>query len=181
MSICDQIKYRHLRQEILLLEPYGPGSATKRKLYVTPDFHKFLTTKQPNKAEEDRRVNLRTDFDTYISGDELSVRLRYRQGSNSQMARLENPSEEVWEFQVRGRRPQSRAIGRFACRNTFIAFFWKLHDELKSKKDWAEAKARCQSEWASLFFPSPAHSGVEVDDYLSNGVLVGNSGWRRNP
>ena len=116
-------------------------------------------------------MNLRADFDTYLSGDEISVRLRHRKGTDSQMARLENPGDEVWEIQIR-KKAELRAIGRFASRDIFVAFFWKPHRELRTPEQWNRAKDRCQTEWANLFSSTSPHSGVTVDDYLTNGILI---------
>lgn len=143
-----------------------------RKLYLVPDLFGFLETKQSGQLQEKNRNELRTDLDYYINGAARSVRLNYRKGSNSNLARLRAASDEVWELQVRGKRPQIRAFGRFACKDIFVAFFWKPHNELLTDPQWRAAKIRCQQEWADLFFPTPPLSGVQVCDYISNGVPV---------
>jgi hypothetical protein len=140
-----------------------------RKLYVVPDLYNFLETKQSDTRQANYQKELRADLDAYTKGEYRTVRLRHRKGSNSQLARLESPNEEVWEVQIRGTKPQIRAIGRFACKDSFVAFFWKPHDELTTEEQWRQAKIRCQTEWMNLFFPS---APVRVDDYISNGVPV---------
>jgi hypothetical protein len=172
MSICDQIKDRFDKQELFLLDPQLPGSSVVRKLYVVQDLYGFFETRQSDQRQERCRNDLRADLDYYINGSERSVRLNYRKGSASNLARLRPASGEVWEFQVRGKEPQMRAFGRFACKDVFVAFFWKLHDELKNKQQWNEAVVRCQQEWAQLFSSTQPHSGVKACEYISNAVPV---------
>lgn len=172
MSIFDEIKAAVDRGALFLVEPHLPDSSIVRRLYAAPNLYRFLETPQSDQSLEARRRSLQADFDAYIRGDERSVRLKYRQGSGSNMVRLDNSDRETWEFQVRGYRPQTRAFGCFAAKDVFIAFFWKRHDEIKDKNDWEAIKIRRYDEWVNLFFHLPPHSGAKVDDYITRGIPV---------
>jgi len=112
---------------------------------------------------------LYADLEAFIYGYARYIRLFYRKGAKSNLARLRKSAEEIWEIQVRDPMPQTRALGRFALRDIFIAFFWKPHNELLTEAQYEAAKLRVSQEWIILFPSELPLSGVTVDDYISNG------------
>jgi len=172
MSIWDQIKNWEEKKRLFLISPLRPKLPMVRKFYASSDLYRFLAGPWSDGDEKSRRNDLYADLDLYIAGDRRSVRLQYRKAINSNLARLHRPDDEVWEIQVRGRKPQTRTIGRFAARDVFVGFFWKPHNELNSKLKWDQAIVRCQTEWRQMFSPYLPVSGVTVDDYISNGFSV---------
>lgn len=93
---------------------------------------------------------------------------------NCRMARLEPPSDEVWEVRVLETDPQLRFFGRFAARNAFVALLGPVdRDEISGGEDFEEIKRQCKGEWDRLF----GHSnrpivGRKIYDYISGFVRV---------
>jgi hypothetical protein len=90
------------------------------------------------------------------------------------MARLAQPSEEVWEIRVLDTNPQLRLFGRFADRNMFVVLIGPIQREyLETEADFEQAKRDCKAEWIRLFGVSnPPLQGNDAHDYISRPFRV---------
>lgn len=110
---------------------------------------------------------MRADLDHYVSGDEIAVSLRGYETAGANLSRLDPSTDEVWEIRVHSAEPQQRVFGRFAWRDTFVAFSWSDRSEFETPEDWDDEKEFCQREWMSLFPNFQPIHGSEANVYIS--------------
>ena len=149
---------------LFAVEPLDWRANRERTVYVSRDLHRFLVQPSLDPGTNDDRRRLQRLFDRFISGDDISVALRGNIPS-SDMKRLSPPSQEVWEFKVRGRaKRQLRSFGRFIRIDVFVALTGPVE---RQHCDYNVEIVRCQQAWAALLPGcSPVH-GSRIDDYIS--------------
>jgi hypothetical protein len=170
MSILDEIKTRCNVGDLFIVEPskdiraHRVAASERRTLYVSHEIHQFLESDRPLAGET------QNDFNDFILNQEFDVAL-HLDHQFCFMARLDAPSQEVWEIRVYDTEPQLRFFGRFAKRNIFVALIgpvprWKMIGR------YERIKRQCIAEWRALFSYNPIIKGDDIHAYLSNVYLV---------
>jgi len=113
-------------------------------------------------------VDTQRDFYDFILNQEFDAAL-YLDHEFCFMARLDPPSDEVWEIRIYDTKPQLRFFGRFAKRDIFVVLIgplpkWKLVGRYK------QIMRRCIAEWRQLFSYEPVKKGDDIHAYLSKNV-----------
>jgi len=110
----------------------------------------------------------------FVAGEVIRVRVgKIMKRDRSDMVRLDDPSEEVWEIRYLEPKRSIRLFGRFAEIDSFIVTGCVSRDALGGPGDpaWEEAKKQCQTDWRNLLPAYPAHSAKEFPDgYLTNSL-----------
>lgn len=170
MSILDEINGRVREGLLFQVQPSNEIRASRvplpkrRTLYVTPEIRAFVRSARPLAAETE------ADFDDIVLGERFDVALQ----SNHQfcrMARLDQPTDEVWEIRIYDTVPQLRFFGRFADRNVFITLTGPI-GRIKRTLNWKGIKRKCVADWSRLFTYPPVTMGDDIDAYLTNVDLV---------
>jgi len=60
-------------------------------------------------------------------------------------------------------------LGGFAGKDKFIALIWDFREDIENFEDVVDD---VRTAWTALFGDEPPHSGVTLDDYLSNCIPV---------
>lgn len=173
MLIADAIKDLCDRRQLFEVESLDWRTARTRRVYVSPDIHRFLTHKSTDRGTNKDRRRLQALLDRFISGDFVSVALEPPE-MGTDIKRLSPASAEVWEFKVgTAKHLQFRVFGRFAERNVFLAL---TGPTARASVDYAKEIVRCQEKWRNLFGGQPPLYGRHEDDYVwPNGVALRNS------
>lgn len=176
MSILNLLKARIDEQQLIALEPLLGGPQV-RNVFLTPSVMAQLS---PDTSEHDFEMEagrLRRRLESIVVGDPLVV--GHRRDKVCDLKRLDPSSDEVWEIRERPD-PGIRVFFRFveydciAATNIrlvrhLFAFWWK-----RSGADywpaWRAEIRRCKAIWRNLFVTYAPHSGVRINDYLSNAV-----------
>jgi hypothetical protein len=90
------------------------------------------------------------------------------------MARLNPPSEEVWEIRSLKPKPSLRIFGAFGQRDIFIALIWAKRTALGAAESepWKEIIKQFKQEWRNYFNEFLPLAGSYPDDYISNARLI---------
>jgi hypothetical protein len=139
-----------------------PQSA-RRMVYVSPAVFEFLKSDRHLAAESE------ADFADVILGERFDVALELDH-QYCLMARLDPPSDEVWEVRIYDTRPQLRFFGRFVACNVFVTLIGPVGRIGKTLR-WNQIKNKCISEWNTLFTYPPVR-GDDINAYLTNVDLV---------
>lgn len=170
MSILGDIEKRCNEKppKLILYEPFDPVPRI-RKIYVAADLHKFIMGPWQNEHDQNLSTEIQTDFDRFVSGEEITVALQAKARTRVPNANLKRLYKEieVWEFRIRGSKPQQRVFGRFAEWNRFVALF---RDDRRDV-DWDDASLRVGEDWTRLFSWNPFKVGRKADDYVSKPVV----------
>lgn len=172
MSIRDLIKAHEDEGTLKCLRP-PRGQAATRGILLAPEAQKAIY--DANSAIRILGCAPATiaALERWVTGALMLVRFGGRK-SDGFLAKLDPPPDEVWEFRVTQPRPQVRALGRFAMRDTIVVTHIHTRNSLGSARSPAFEKALsdCVEEWKRLFPVAPPHSGETVSDYISNNFRV---------
>ena len=139
----------------------------RRYIYVSPEIDKELR----DRSDEPCFRKLSAQFQNFITGQDVPVIITPPPHKKAEWARLQPPGDEIWESRVLAVTPQLRVVGRFAAKDCFVAF--NLYDyELKGKKAWNPAKARCQADWDRIFPKISPVFGLSIHDYLTTNFTI---------
>jgi len=169
MLIADQIKQLCDDERLFEVEPLDWRAPKARRIYVSPDVHRFLTTGSADRVVNEERRSLQALFDQFISGDPIAVALEPT-SMGTDIKRLSPPDAEVWEFKIKRRRLHFRVFGRFAQLNVFVGLTGPVD---RSGLDYPSEIVRCQQEWQRLFEPLLPLFGERENDYIyPNGISL---------
>lgn len=182
MSIQDVIAMRVQEGRLFCIEPTIDDDPVERHMFVSEEIFQLLEGPSKGVAMKRRRGFLRDDLERFIKGDSIRVCLTPFEARWAYMARLDKPSDEVWDIRSRDPSPGLRVLGRFAMKNVFIALLcaprsvpvdWLLRDPLNDRvsTEWRTAIRECKVLWQQLFHPYTPHSGSTIDDYVSEGTI----------
>jgi hypothetical protein len=171
MSIWNEIAV-HVQQGALIETIRRDLRATvnlnyRRWVYVSSAIDKEIS--KSGNAPTFRKFS--AQLQSFIIGRTVPVALKHDH-KIAEWARLDPPGCEVWEARIRHVKPELRVLGRFADVDIFIALNLYEGGELKKKKDWDNAKARCQTDWAALFPHNPPVFGSVINDYVAANVTL---------
>jgi hypothetical protein len=146
------------------------GEETLRTLFVSAEVQDAVTPpyRQLNKT---LHAEFRATLDGFLEGGEMSVGENPRtKASDALLARVEPVEDDFFDFRVTSPRPQIRAFGGFAEKDTFVIVTWQYRDIIAD--DFDGEVARCKVEWQKLFARTVPFKGRNLDDYLSNWFAV---------
>ncbi len=172
MSIYDELRELVNDDRLAWVAPAPlPGAMLMRQLFVSMDICKILTGPWDSEEWSDRCTDLEADFDRYVTGQMIPVRMPPSKNVEAYLAQLEPAQENVWEIRSRDPEPQLRILGYFAGKDCFVALLWRNRGDLVTDDDWDKAKAECKSEWRKLFpVYDPPNLGATIHDYLSKKI-----------
>lgn len=176
MSICEAVKDLCDQGRLHRLVA-GGREPDRRILCVSSPILDCLDAKwDDNIPEMERWARIRARLMTFVVGDVIRVRVgRLTKRDRSDMVRLDDPSEEVWEFRYLQNKGSVRLFGRFAETNLFVATQCVARSELGGPGDpaWEEAKKQCRTDWRNLLPAYPPHSAEDFPNgYLTNAITA---------
>lgn len=174
MSIQQTLSDRANEGQLVELLPLLPAPVV-RAVWLTEE---VLEQLDPGTANDDFALEagrLRRRLEGVVKGHRLVV--GNRQSKACDMKRLEPSSDEVWEIRERPN-PGIRVFCRFVefdCLagtnvqlvRTLFARWW-IRADGDFWPGWNAEIKRCKAIWRNLFVSYPPHSGVSINDYLSN-------------
>jgi hypothetical protein len=141
-----------------------------RTLFVSQEILEAFASPLP----ADRATSLadfRQNLDAFLEGGELSVAEDpFEKDAYAMLARVSPVDNEFWDFRVTTPKPQIRAFGGFAEKDTFVLVTWEYRDVIDDEFD--AAVERCRVEWQKLFGRVTPFKGNSLDAYLSNYIPV---------
>ena len=173
MSIHEMLQ--QLEGEGKLVRYLPPdGVAEKRMLLMTQSLRQEIFSRRSATAYFGQTRWILSAFDRWVSGSEVTVRWSGRQGGGD-LALLEPPPEEIWEFRIVQPQPQMRVFARFVARDVVIAMACHNRDALgparrsrdRRSKAWLEAMYECESAWTRIFGGTRPLRGSAIGDYIS--------------
>jgi hypothetical protein len=171
MSILDEIREHVEGNSLFEIFPRDlravAGLEYRRWVYVSTAINGELSSR----FQELLIRRLRVNFENFILGRTIAVALS-PDHKTAGLARLDPSNHEVWEVRIQDANPELRVLGRFAHVDVFVALNLYEHWELKGKRKWNEAKARCRADWMVLFPSSTPVIGRTINDYISTNVTV---------
>ncbi len=173
MISFDEIEVHVEAERLFKIEPEGDfrskeiPPSKRRRIYVRPEVKAFLDSDDPLAG------NTQADLNEYILRGTFNVTLQLDH-QDCLMARLDRPSDEVWEIRIYDYdTPQLRLFGRFARLDTFIALVGPYSRRKLWWKSYEAIKRACKTVWKSLFGSrSPISKGDDIDAYLSEPVTL---------
>jgi hypothetical protein len=166
-SLCDA--------GILSLIPQSwPGLPKMRAMYASKLIGDLIMGPWSDQQEEKRAFELRAEIDWFIDGKRLFLRPDHEVGTSAWLARLDPPSEEVWEIRSIKPKPSLCILGTFAQRDVFVALIWAKRTSLGAgdSKEWEELIEQFKQEWHNYFSEFSPFTGHYPDDYISNAKLI---------
>lgn len=168
MSIYDELVHRVHQGRLVEMQSLMPGTYTQRHLFVTPEINALLED-----WSEPRYGQLRGDFDHFVSGLRIAIRMPPSKDVDAYLALLEPVADQVWELRSVAPEPQIRVFGRFAQKDTFVALGLALRRDLGDDIErWRAEMEASKHKWRTLFNPYQPLSSVDPDDYVSKYFLV---------
>jgi hypothetical protein len=173
MSLEGKIKSLCETGVLSLIPQSWPGLPRMRSVYASIPVRNLIEGPWSDKQEERRAFELRAEIDWFIDGKPVYLRVDYEVGTFAWLARLNPPSEEVWEIRSLKPKPSLRILGTFARRDVFIALIWAKRTVLGAgdSEQWKEVIQQFKQEWIN-YFEVPPVSGTYPDDYISNTKLI---------
>lgn len=150
---------------------------------MSESVNKLFTGPWTDQDWKNRCVVLSVDFESFVSGDPISVARNPRKAKTAYMSQLEKSFERTWDIRSREPAPGIRVLGRFSEKDTFIALHWDLRKNLDEygSPAWNAAISHCKHNWRRLLHPyepvgdNQKVSEANLHDYISNNTfLVGN-------
>jgi hypothetical protein len=151
------------------LKPIINGDETPRTMYVSADILAVVTPPFPDTREGERLGQFRAWLDDFVDGARISVSEDpRRKPPETMLARVENAEDEFWSIRVTepANTAGIRSFGAFCALNEFVAVTWGMRDDICDEFD--EAVTEAQERWKDLFGVEGPHSGVNLDEYLTN-------------
>jgi hypothetical protein len=156
------------------------GKARPRSVWAEAFVFDQLSPGTANPEYELEAGRLRRKLENIVVGKRIVV--GNRKDKNCDLKRLEPHSAEVWEIRERDN-PGIRIFFRFVEKDclaaTNIRFVRDLfgvrwfRNGLEIWPAWRAEIRRCKAIWRNLFLTHPPHSGVKLDDYISDAVGSG--------
>ncbi|WP_139139174.1 hypothetical protein [Sphingobium phenoxybenzoativorans] len=157
--------------------PLLGSQARPRSLWTTKHVFDQL---DPQTAEDELSVHagrIRRKLDRIVAGKRLVV--GERRDKDCDIKRLDPAKDEVWEIRERDH-PGIRIFFRFVEKDCIAAMNIRTIPDLFSAvwsalywPEWRSEIRLCKARWRTLFVNYQPHSGVNVNDYLSNTIAAG--------
>lgn len=147
---------------LLVRNPLRPLAEPERWLLVTQDISDLLDGK---KAAPGGFPTVSSEhlIGKYCAGYLLTVsrKITKRRPDVEQIA----GHEEVWAFCVRKPAPGWRLLGRFYCKDVFVAL--RPWDKRRLFSKYADAANEVIADWKALFGDRQPHKGATIYNYMS--------------
>lgn len=166
MSIRDILREWINAGEMVVLEPALDAMPTVRFVIATKEVAAEICGSWENKDCEIRYARARAVIDAFIGGARIAVRYPPSRSARAQLALLDPPQDQVWEFRSLEPKPGVRVFGRFSEPNVFVALATELRENIDD--DFTKEKERCKREWRKFFTPYRPHQGYSLAEYLTN-------------
>jgi hypothetical protein len=171
MSILDEIR-EHVQKGNLFEVAHRDLRASsalgyRRRIFVSSEIEKAINGRKNESAFR----KLSAQFQNFMLGRTIPIALEHDH-KHAEWARLDPAGCEVWETRVRHEQPELRVLGRFADIDIFVTFNLYEGGQLKGKRAWDTAKARCQTDWAVLFPHTSPVFGSTANDYVTTNFTL---------
>lgn len=171
MSIHDSICYWIAEKRLFELNPVFESDPIERTLIVSKEIYDLLEGPWLDDSWARRCRRLQATLEAYVKGQRIGICLKPYKAASAYMARLNKPSDEVWDIRSTDPNPALRVFGRFADRNLFVALIWSPRSvEIPASQrpplgprdsdEWRDAIVECKAEWKKLF---PSYSPIHGD------------------
>jgi hypothetical protein len=154
--------------QLFVLQPEFSSGESGRFVVATKDVFQEVYGVWEDPGLQERFARAQQVIDSFINNSRIKVRLPPSKSVKAQLALLEPPDEEIWEF--RTEKPAVRVFGRFAEFNIFIALNTELRENIDD--DFAREKEECKRLWRYFFQSYKPYHGTEISDYIDNFTKV---------
>jgi hypothetical protein len=170
MSIREMMREWINAGEMVVLEPALASIPTVRFVFATKEVAAEIYGPWEDKECEIRYARARAVIDAFIGGARIATRHPPSRSAKAQLALLDPPQDQVWEFRSREPKPGVRVFGRFFEASAFVALGTELRENIDD--NFTKEKERCKREWRKFFTPYPPHQGSSLSDYLTDFYAV---------
>jgi hypothetical protein len=185
MSIRDAID--NLLDEkparLFKLKPLNEKDSKRRTVLMSQEIANLVYGPWPDGRMGNRCARLRGDLENLITAKNIAVCWEPFEGRDEQIGRLYPVRDEVWDLRSQDPHPGLRVFFRFAEKDTFVALncsprsvevSWLNRIPLlgRTSRQWRNAMVECRAEWRRLFPTYDAHTGSNVNEYLTGGTVL---------
>ena len=183
MSIRELWKKRVDDGELFRLKFLIPGSSERRTILLSPEMNELISEPWADTEMGMRCARLRAQLEDILAGEKQVVCWEPGKArDHHQIGRLEPLDDNVFDIRSVCPPPALRIIFHFAEKDVLVTHLcsprsvpipWLHRISLsgRSSKAWRNAIKESNAQWSTLFPRHSPHSGVQIDDYLSNAVL----------
>jgi hypothetical protein len=133
MSIRATIRDWERDGELVLMPPVLPFESLERVLFCSRNVWLALDGEDSPRGKSNM-ARARATLDAYVAGKRIAVRLPPSKNVKADLALLDDPLDEIWEFRCTSAKPQIRVFGRFAEQDLFIALIMRTKNSAAHKK-----------------------------------------------
>jgi hypothetical protein len=176
MSIHEDILARISEGRLTVLSELVPTGPEVRRMLLAPAVLDAVDGPWTTATLSRRLLQTRALLESFIRGDEMTIRMPPSTTAKTMIALLKPASENVWAF--RARLPAGiRVFGRFAARDVFVATNWAMRESLLAadgKNDpakWRIEFLTCKNVWNRLFPSYNPLDRTDPHDFISNARL----------
>lgn len=168
MSIRDEISEQLAEGRLFLLPPLFAGMRTERTILASLEVHDIAQPPWPETWEGERHAEVRAYLDAFTEGRLISIAEEpYDKHRTAFLARVDPPTDEVWDIRCIDPEPGMRVLGCFAETDIFVALIGNYRENLTDARDWRDEIELTKAEWRKLFPTYRPHSGANLHDYVS--------------
>ncbi|OYV43175.1 MAG: hypothetical protein B7Z75_09375 [Acidocella sp. 20-57-95] len=164
MSIWHLINAWKDDGKLIILQPEFSPSTGGRFVIATKNVYEELYGVWEDPGVGERYARARQLVESFVNNSRMKARFPPSKSVHAQLALLDSPGEEVWEF--RTKRPAVRVFGRFAEFNVFIALNTELREKIDASFD--QEKKDCKKIWREFFPSYDPYTGTKISDYFDN-------------
>jgi hypothetical protein len=183
MSIRDEIKAKLQENRLFRLRPIIEGDPEERMVLMSHEINELVSGPWPDGPMGVRCGLLRAELESFVHGDRMTISWDPSKARDAKMGRLDPIADEVWDVRSQEPSPGLRVFSRFAekdvlvaltCSPRSISVSWLDRLPLlgRDSRQWRDAIIECKRDWNILFPAYEPLRGDDLDDYISNAVLV---------
>lgn len=160
-----------------------PGPPERRTVLMSPEVNRLLTGDWANDLMADRCARLRVDLESILAGERQNVCWAPFKGRHyHKIGRLDPPQDFMFDLRSIDE-PGLRLLFHFAEKDVLVTHIccprrvpvsWLQRMPLLggNSKEWRLAILESNAIWGELFPRHPPHTGEQIDDLLSNAVVL---------
>jgi hypothetical protein len=144
------------------IQPTRRGMRHSRVILATQGIARELMGPWTDQQTAIRMAALRAHLDRFLEGGLVDA--------NYVKPLSPRNTEEVWEIKQINPSPSLRVLIRFIEKDAVVAFMIEERAPLgpKGSPQWKRVIRTTKARWTAVFGTYQPHSGIELDDYLSN-------------
>lgn len=170
--------------ELFKLDFLIPGRSEVRTVLLSPELHGLVYGPWENSPMGERCARLRAELENLLAGEPVTVCWTPGKArSDHQIARLDPAEDDLFDLRSVDPSPGLRVLFHFAAKDVIVTHLcsprsvkvsWLDRVPLLDRKSkaWRNAIKESKATWSILFPGHAPHSGIKVDDYISDAVIL---------